>query len=285
MSVFFTDTDCEMHYTDAENLGMQIIKMPYILKGEESYYDFGKASDIESFYKDMRAGEVVSTAALNTNDYINYFEPVLASGEDILYVHFSSNLSCTFNSMDEAIKILKEKYPDRKVTTFDTKNISLGAGIQAIEACKLHNAGASDEEVVEFLTAFREKIGIYFYVESLKYLRRGGRVSAASAVMGTLLNIKPILTVDNEGKLGKLATVKGSKKAIDFLYERFDKEYLNDEKYELFIVDASNKTEGDRLAEKIRTSGKNVSIRRLDVGPVIGAHAGPGTVGLIFVKA
>lgn len=285
MSVFFTDTDCEMHYTDAENLGMQIIKMPYILKGEEAYYDFGKDSDIESFYKDMRAGEVVSTAALNTNDYINYFEPVLASGEDILYVHFSANLSGTFNSMNDAIKVLKEKYPDRKVTTFDTKNISFGAGIQAIEACKLHNAGASDEEVVEFLTTLREKIGIYFYVESLKYLRRGGRVSAASAVMGTLLNIKPILTVDNEGKLGKLATVKGSKKAIDFLYERFDKEYLNDEKYEIFIVDASNKVEGDKLAERIRTSGKNVSIRRLDVGPVIGAHSGPGTVGLIFIKA
>ena len=135
------------------------------------------------------------------------------------------------------------------------------------------------------MTTLREKIGIYFYVESLKYLRRGGRVSAASAVMGTLLNIKPILTVDNEGKLGKLATVKGSKKAIDFLYERFDKEYLNDEKYEIFIADASNKVEGDKLAERIRTSGKNVSIRRLDVGPVIGAHSGPGTVGLIFVKA
>ena len=191
MSVFFTDTDCEMSYKDAEELGIQIIKMPYILKGEEQYYDFGKETDIDAFYKDMRDGEVVSTAALNTNDYINYFEPVFAAGEDILYVHFSSNLSCTFNSMNEAVKMLLEKYPGRKFTSFDTRKICLGAGIQVIEACKLHNAGASDEEVVEFLKNFSEKVAIYFYVENLKYLRRGGRISAASAVMGTLLNIKP----------------------------------------------------------------------------------------------
>ncbi|MBQ7918240.1 MAG: DegV family protein [Clostridia bacterium] len=285
MSVFFTDTDCEMSYKDAEELGMHIIKMPYIMKGEEYYYDFGKETDIDAFYKEMRAGEMVSTAALNTNDYLNYFEPVLASGEDILYVHFSSNLSCTFNSMNEAIATLKEKYPDRKIKTFDTKNICLGAGIQAIEACKLHNNGASDEEVVEFLKTFSEKTAVYFYVESLKYLRRGGRVSAASAVMGTLLNIKPILTITSEGKLEKLTTVKGNKKAIEYLYDKFNKEYLNDDKYELYVLDADNKAAGDELAEKIRTSGKKVTIRRLDVGPVIGAHAGPGTVGLIFVKA
>ena len=285
MSVFFTDTDCEMSYKDAEELGIQIIKMPYILKGEEQYYDFGKETDIDAFYKDMRAGEVVSTAALNTNDYINYFEPVFAAGEDILYVHFSSNLSCTFNSMNEAVNMLKEKYPERKFTSFDTKNICLGAGIQVIEACKLHNAGASDEEVVEFLKTFSEKIGIYFFVENLKYLRRGGRISAASAVMGTLLNIKPILTVTGEGKLEKLTTVKGNKKAIDFLYEKFNKEYLNDDKYDIYVLDADNKSAGDELAEKIRNSGRNVKIRRMDVGPVVGAHAGPGTIGCIFVKA
>ena len=187
--------------------------------------------------------------------------------------------------MNEAVKMLLEKYPGRKFTSFDTRNICLGAGIQVIEACKLHNAGASDEEVVEFLKNFSEKVAIYFYVENLKYLRRGGRISAASAVMGTLLNIKPILTVTNEGKLEKLTTVKGNKKAIDFLYEKFNKEYLNDDKYDIYVLDADNKAAGDELAEKIRTSGKNVSIRRLDVGPVIGAHSGPGTVGCIFIKA
>lgn len=285
MSVFFTDTDCEMWFTDAEDLKMNVIGMPYTINGQEAVYDFGKNTNIEEFYSEMRAGKVATTAALNVQDYIDYFEPIFEAGEDIFYVHFSSQLSCTFESMNKAVESLKEKYPDRKFTSFDTLNISLGAGIQAIEACKLHNNGASDEEVLEFLKNFRDKIAIYFYVESLSYLRRGGRISAVSNFMGTLLNLKPILSVTKEGKLEKLTVVKGKKKATDFLFEKFEKEYLDDDKYEVFVLDASNKTVADELAERIRTSGKKVSIRRLPVGPVIGAHSGPGTVGCVFVKA
>ena len=283
MSVFFTDTDCEMYYTDSDSLGMKVIGMPYTLKGQEYVYDFGRNIDIKQFYTEMRNGEVVTTSALNSQDYINYFEPVLAAGEDILYVHFSAELSGTFNHMKVAIDELLAKYPDRKITCFDTENICVGAGIQAIEACKLHNAGASDEEVVEFLKEFKDKIGIYFYVDSLQYLKRGGRVSTISAVFGTMLNIKPILSV-KDGKLEKLTTVKGTKKAIDFMVNKFNTEYLENDKYEVFILDADNKEIGDDLAEKIRLTGKKVSIRRLFVGPVIGAHAGPGTTGIIFVK-
>lgn len=283
-SVFFTDTDCEMMYTDAEELGMHVIGMPYTINNQEYVYDFGKNTDINKFYADMRAGAVATTAALNSQDYLNYFEPVLAEGKDILYVHFSAELSGTFNYMNTAINILKEKYPERKITCFDTGNICVGAGIQAIEACKLHNAGASDEEVVEFLKEFKEKIGIYFYVESLQYLKRGGRVSSLSAVFGTMLNIKPILTV-KDGKLDKLTTVKGTKKALEFMVEKFKTEYNNDDKYEVWILDADNKEIGDELAERIRNTGRIVSIRRIFVGPVIGAHAGPGTCGIIFVKS
>lgn len=282
-SVFFTDTDCEMHYTDAESLGIQVIGMPYTIKGQESVYDFGKNTDVKQFFADMRSGEIATTAALNSQDYLDYFEPVLASGKDILYVHFSSKLSGTFDYMKTAINILMEKYPDRKITCFDTENICLGAGIQVIEACKLHNAGASDEDVVKFLTEFKDKVGIYFYVDSLQYLKRGGRISSMSATFGTLLNIKPILSI-NEGKLEKLTTVKGTKKAVDFLFDKFNTEYDNNPEREVFIIDADNKLVADELAEKVRTSGKNVTLRRMDIGPVIGAHAGPGTVGIVFAK-
>lgn len=284
MSIFFTDTDCEMSYTDAEALGMKVIGMPYTIKNQEAVYDFGKNTNIKQFYDDMRAGEVATTSALNSQDYIDYFEPVLAAGEDILYVHFSSNLSATFDHMSKALETLKEKYPERKVTCFDTKSICLGAGIQAIEACKLHNAGASDEEVVAFLNEFKDKVKIYFYVDSLQYLKRGGRISGTAAVFGSLLNIKPILTVTEEGKLEKLTTVKGTKKAIDYMLNKFNEEYCDDDKYETFVIDADNKTVADDLAEKIRTTGKKVALRRLAIGPVIGAHAGPGTIGVIFVK-
>lgn len=284
MSVFFTDTDCEMWFTDAEKLKMNVIGMPYTINGQEYVYDYGKNTDFEAFYREMKNGKIATTSALNAQDYLNYFEPVFARGEDIFYVHFSSELSGTFDSMRNALNILKEKYPERKFTEFDTLNISVGAGIQAIEACKLHNSGASDEEVLEFLKTFRDKVAIYFYVDSLQYLRRGGRISAVSSVMGTLLNLKPILSVSPNGKLEKLTVVKGKKKAEDFLFEKFEKEYLEDDKYEIYILDACNKEVGDALAERIRTSGKKVTIRRFEVGPVVGAHAGPGTVGCIFVK-
>lgn len=284
MSVFFTDTDCEMHYSDADALNIKVIGMPYTIKGQEHIYDFGRTINIKEFYNEMREGEIVTTSALNSQDYIDYFEPVLAAGEDILYVHFSSKLSATFDHMSIALNELKEKYPDRKITCFDTENICIGAGIQVIEAAKLHNSGASDEEVVAFLEEFKNKISIYFCVESLTYLKRGGRISGAAAVFGSLLNIKPILTVTGEGKLEKLTTVKGSKKAIDFMFNKFEEEYCDDDKYETYIIDADNKAVADDLAERIRLTGKKVAIRRLDVGPVIGAHAGPGTVGVIFVK-
>lgn len=284
MSVFFTDTDCEMWFTDAEELKMNVIGMPYTINGQEYVYDYGKNTDFEAFYNDMREGKIATTAALNVQNYIDYFEPVFAAGEDIFYVHFSSQLSCTFNSMEKALEELKEKYPERKLIKFDTLNISVGAGIQAIEACKLHNSGASDEEVLEFLNAFRDKVAIYFYVDSLQYLRRGGRISAMSNLMGTLLNLKPILTVTKDGKLEKLCVVKGKKKAADFLFDKFEKEYLEDDKYDVFVLDASNKEIGDELAERFRNSGKKISIRRMPIGPVVGAHSGPGTVGCIFIK-
>ena len=110
MSVFFTDTDCEMWFTDAEDLKMNVIGMPYTINGQEAVYDFGKNTNIEEFYNEMREGKVATTAALNVQNYIDYFEPIFESGEDIFYVHFSSNLSCTFDSMNKAVEILKEKY-------------------------------------------------------------------------------------------------------------------------------------------------------------------------------
>ena len=282
-SVFFTDTDCEMLYTDAESLNMNVIGMPYTINNKEYVYDYGKNTDIDKFYADMRSGAIATTSALNTQNYIDYFEPVMKEGKDILYVHFSSELSGTFNHMNAALEELKVKYPESKVTCFDTKNICGGAGLLAIEACKLHNSGASDEEVVAFLTEMRDKIGIYFYVDSLQYLKRGGRISALSAVFGTMLNIKPILSVKG-GKLDKLTTVKGVKKAVDFMVDRFAEEYNDNDKYEVWVMDADNKKIGDELAEKIRKLGRNISLRRLFIGPVIGAHGGPGTCGVTFFK-
>lgn len=162
MSIFFTDSDCELWFdkVDAENI--RFFPMPYVVNGEEYFYDMGRNTDTKAFFDKMRGGAAVKTCALNMQDYIAAIEPFYAAGEDIIYVSFSHKMSGTFDSLRMALKKLQEVYPDRKTTVVDTKAISAAGGLIAYEAAKLHNAGASDEEVVAFVEKFREsKVLLY----------------------------------------------------------------------------------------------------------------------------
>lgn len=284
MSVFFTDTDCELWYTDAEKYGINIIGMPYTLDGVERIYDMGKNTDFKLMYDRMRAGSVPITSALNPQDYIDYFEPVLKNGEDILYVHFSDKLSGTFNYMAIALNELKEKYPERKVTLFNTLSISVGGGIQALEAGKLHHAGKSDEEIVKFLEEFSPKVCTKFVVDSLTHLKRGGRVSATTAVLGGLLNIKPLLKITKEGTIEKYGTAKGMKKAVLTLVDECANNIVCADKYPVYILDADNKEMADFAVSVLKQKlGEKVEIKVIPIGPVIGAHCGPGTIGIVYL--
>lgn len=283
MSVYFTDTDCELWYTDAEKYNINIIGMPYTLDEEEKFYDMGKNTDFKHMYNRMREGALPITSALNPQDYLDYFEPVLAKGEDILYVHFSDRLSGTFNYMKLAIDELLEKYPERKITVFNTLNISTGAGFLALEAGKLHYEGKSDEEIIEFLTDLAPKVLTTFVVDSLSHLKRGGRISATSAIIGGLLNIKPILKITKEGTIEKVATAKGMKKAISMLVGDCVEKAIMTDKYPVYIMDADNEEMGAYAEAQLKEKfGDSVEVRRLPIGPVIGAHCGPGTVGLVY---
>ena len=280
MSVFFTDTDCELWWTDVEDLGINIIKMPYTIDGEEHFYDMGKETDFDKFYSRIKQGAMPITSALNPQDYIDYFEPVFQKGEDVFYVHFSDNLSGTFKHMQVAINELKEKYPERKVITFNTKSICVGAGMSVYYAAKMHKEGKSDEEILKFLESFAPKVATYFVVDSLAHLRRGGRISALSATMGSLLNIKPILRVSADGKIEKYSTGKGMRKALHSMVELMKEKF--EPGYPVYILDAVNKECADYVEEEIKQNFANVEIKRLPIGPVIGTHCGPGTVGIIF---
>lgn len=281
MSKFFCDTNCELWYTEAEALGVNVIRMPYTIDNDMYFYDLGKDTDLKWFFDKMRAGATAKTQALNSAEYLEYFEPVLASGEDIIYVTFSHEMSGTFNSMNTAINELKEKYPDRKITVCDSRNISLGAGYVVKESAKLHNAGASDEEIVSFVESFKTRVKTSFTVDDLKYLVRGGRLSAIAGAMGTILQLKPIIeTID--GKLQSTAKANGRKKSIRSLIDKLE-EYKADLSYDLTIIHADCEDEANffkaQIMEKYPTA--NVCINK--VGPVIGAHCGPNTLGLIFV--
>ena len=283
MSVFFCDSDCELWYDVIDELGIQTIEMPYTVNGEELYYDFGRNTDFDKFYADVRQGATVKTSALNALDYINYFEPHLKNGDDIIYVHFSREMSGTFNSMDKAIEELKEKYPDRNIKTVDTKSICMGAGILVYEAAKLWKNGATDDEIVKWVEDNRDNFATYFLVEDLKYLKAGGRISPAVALIGKALNIKPILKIDKEGKIGKVSTTRGFKQGMKALVETMKDIGENLADHPISIIHADNLENAEYLKQLvIEAIGPEANIWIQPIGPVIGCHAGPGAVGIVY---
>lgn len=283
MSRFFCDTNGEIWFTRFDELNVSCIQMPYTVNGEERYYDLGRNTDNRKFFADMRKGASVKTQALNENDYLEYFEPILAGGEDIIYVHFSRAMSGTFNSMDRAIETLRQKYPDRTITTVDTKRISMGAGMVMYYAALKHNEGASDSEVAEFVEHFREKVKVYFTVDDLVYLKRGGRLSAFKAMMGTIFSIKPIISMSEGGELVNILNAKGRKKALRTVVEYLDSDKV-DTNYPISIMNADTDEDTQMTIDLIKEKYPSAEIWQQTVGPVVGCHCGPDTIGMIFVS-
>ena len=281
MSVLICDSNCELWYTRLKELGIDFISMPYTLEDKEYFYDLGEKTDFKAFYDTVRQGKTPITSALNPENYKEIIGNYFARGEDVLYVSFSHAMSGTFNYLNLALNELKEIYPDRKCTIFNTNSISLGAGIQVEHAAMLKQQGASDEEILAFLQDFTNKSAMYFVVDDLMHLKRGGRLSAAAAFAGTMLALKPVLTVGADGKLDVFKKISGKKKALSFLAERCIEE-LDDEQVSVYIIDADCQKDGDWLADAVKQARPNANIVRQQIGPVIGTHCGPGTVGIIF---
>ena len=222
MAVFFCDTDCELWYTTAKELGVKVIPMPYTVDGEERLYDLGENTDIKAFFDRMRAGAAVSTAGLNPQTYIDIFEPYFKAGEEVLYVAFSSRMSNTFSYLDTAIAELKAKYPDAKYRRYDTLNITMGAGIMVYLAAKFFNAHGGDVDATcAYLDTLVQNVAVLFVVDDLKYLARGGRLSPAKAKIGNVLQLKPVLYVNKEGEIDVLTKQSGFKKAMSFIVSEF----------------------------------------------------------------
>ena len=278
----FCDSNCELWYKTVDELGLNVIKMPYTLGDKEYFYDMGRETDFAAFFKAMREGAVPKTSALNEYSYIEYFEPVLAAGEDVFYITFSHAMSATFNAMEQAISQLKEKYPDRVIRTVDTKTISLGAGFIVYYAALKYREGATMDELEAYVNELVPHTATYFAVEDLTYLYRGGRVSGVSKVFGNLLGIKPILCFDGEGKIVNVEKQKGFKKAMAALRGYLDAKGSELDKYKIFVLQADCEDAANSFVADIKAAHPEADIVVQPVGPVIGSHCGPGTIGLIF---
>lgn len=282
MYQLFCDSNCELWHDKVKDLGLNVIRMPYLLDDEMLFYDMGENTDLKAFFDRMRAGSVPKTQALNEYDYTEYFEPVLARGEDIYYITFSHQMSGTFQSMKAAIAALKEKYPEREIRYKDTKSICMGSGLVVYYAAQKYKAGASMDEMDGYVDELVSQTAMYFVVDDLTYLHRGGRISGVSKVFGNMLGIKPILTVDADGKILNIEKVKGKRKALSRLMEFLKAEGCQLDEYDTYVMDADCAEEADAFAAQLKNAFEGIRIERQTVGPVIGSHCGPGTVGLIF---
>ena len=208
--VIVTDSSADLGVDMVQQLDVQVLPLSFILDGHTYHnYPDNREMDPQLFYGKLRAGEVATTAAVNVSQYIEILEPLLQAGQDVLILAFSSGLSATYNSSTIAVQELAEKYPERKLYTVDTLCASLGQGLLVYLAAQERAKGRSIKEVRDWAEANKLSICHQFTVDDLHFLKRGGRISATTAVVGSMLQIKPVLHVDNEGHLVNIAKSRG----------------------------------------------------------------------------
>jgi len=276
-----SDSCCDFPAQLLSHLDIDLVPLSLMFRGEvwEDTTDQG----LKAVYDGLRKGEVATTSAINPDCWASYIEPILASGKDALVLAFSSGLSTTYQSAVIAAQELSEKYPARTVKVVDTLCASLGQGLLVWYACKNRDAGMSLEELAQWCEDNKLNLCHWFTVDDLMYLKRGGRVSAATALLGTVLNIKPILHVDNEGHLISVGKVRGRKASIEALAKKITELALPGKNDTMFISHGDCAEDAQTLANilKEKYGVKEVVIGY--VGAVIGSHSGPGTLALFFL--
>lgn len=285
MYQLFTDSDTDVTPQVAKEYGYKIISMPYMLKlGENVYpYEDFETFDYKTFYDTLRKGVLPSTCALNPEKYIEYFEPTLKEGKDILYVHFSRAMSATFEFMDKAWQALSAKYPDRKLYTIDTKGITILSYNIVRAVGDLAKQGKTPEEIVEWAKTEVDKHAVYFFADDLKFFGKSGRVSGLTAVMGGLLGIRPIIHMNSEGKMVSIAKARGRNSATEKMLD-YVKELGEDIKSHRVIIGHSDALDIAKDVEKRLKElyGDDLNTEIVVVNPTAGSHCGPNTVGVSF---
>ncbi|MBO5203860.1 MAG: DegV family protein [Clostridia bacterium] len=277
--VILTDSGTDLSAQVAKELDLKVLDLMVIMEGGEPTPN--SAVDPKEFYDFLRAKKMATTSAINTETFTETMEEIIKEGKDVIYLGFSSGLSNTFNAGRLAVEELSEKYPDSKLYAVDTLCASRGQGMLVYLAAKKKQAGATIEELRDYVEENKLHLCHWFTVDDLMFLKRGGRVSAATAVMGTMLHIKPVMHVDNAGKLIKMGTARGRRASVDAIFDKMKGSIIDTET--MFICHGDCIDDANYLAERAKTE---LGIKEVFIdytGVVIGSHSGPGTLAVFYL--
>ncbi len=276
-----TDSCCDFPTPMYGQLGLTFVPLTVEFRGNTS--DDRNDDTLKEMYQGLRAGEVAKTSAVNPSRWSQAMEKALAAGKDVLVLAFSSGLSTTYQSAVIAAEELKDEYPDRKIQVIDTLCASMGQGLLVWYACKKRDEGLSLDEVAQWVLENRLHLCHWFTVDDLMYLKRGGRISAATALVGTMLQIKPLLHVDDEGHLINMTKTRGRKAAIDAMVKKAQELGAGYDNSTMFISHGDCLSDAEYLSRQLKEKCGVKDVVISYVGAVIGSHSGPGTLALFFL--
>lgn len=282
-TVLLIDSCTDLPQSYVEKNELSFVSLMCNFKGQEYKDDFGKTLKYKEFYAAVRNGEMPSTSQVNVYTYTEIFKEYAIRGKSVIYLGFSSELSGSLNSAKLAKDMVCEEIEDADITVIDSRSASLGEGLLAYYANEMLKSGASKDEIVSWLETNKLRMNHWFTVDDLGHLKRGGRVSGVAAFMGTLLDIKPILHVDDEGKLIPVSKVKGRKKSLKTLFEMLKENIKSPEEQVLAISHGDCIEDAEYLKDMILKEYNVKDVIINEVGPVIGSHTGPGVVALFFL--
>ena len=278
-----TDSACDLTRDYIKNNNIGLLSLILNLNGQAIKDDLGETLSYKDFYNKMREGATPTTSQINAHEFEEEFIKYIKNGDSIIYISLSSNLSGTFNSANIAKNNLMDEYPNANIYLVDSLSISVGQGLLVAKACEMRDSGIGAEEIVNWLEENKRKVIHSILIDDLNHLKRGGRISGATAAIGGLLNIKPTLFLDDEGKLIQGEKIKGKKKALRFLVNEVREKAVDTENEILYICHGDCLEEAETLRDMIleEVKFKNVIINY--VGNVVGAHAGPGVLAALFL--
>ena len=282
-TIIFTDSCCDLPINFVKENNIEVMELRVNLKGEDIPDDLGESINYKDFYKLIRNGEMPTTSQVNVGEFQERFQKYVNEGYSIIYIGFSSALSGCVNSARLAMENIKLDNENADITIIDSKSASMGLGLLVYYASKMLKEGKSKDEIVNWIEENKLRVNHWFTVDDLNHLKRGGRVSSSVAIVGTMLSIKPIMHVDDEGRLTPVSKVKGRKKSIKVLQEKIVEKIVNPEEQVIFISHGDCLEEAEHLKELITSVIKVKDVIINNVGPVIGSHSGPGTMALFFI--